>query len=634
MVPRVDEPVAEPVGEDFVPIDIPDRLQDDYLIKFLRIRFDEQDDYLAALENVRDTAEKEEQRRKMAIEVHRIRKELERIETLRSSFASTPENDNAMRRFDWYRDNWKLHARNKCAENLKNLDDRVLKMDLEIADRSRRVEWERRILHKVQRWSQGVISPKPKSPEEERKEQEDKEEAERKASQRKRERAKRFLGSLCEGKRPEDEENVHHKKKKKRTEPAKESRNRPEDSYGLTVSQITLRRSDPACTSSFMSYEMKKPSLNDCLFKKENNPLTEPCEDNAIRHFHIPANNMHWIEEAIARYYGEVTSKPPEYNYRKSDNYLEKSSNLLCREFWTSLQHGGTYDPVHARHMRAHCSRITPDKTCADGSSRNNFIVFMPYLHWESHKRRRKMSEEIQKITRKHLETQVHVTEDMKREFIKMSDQIRIQHARAMTFQNPDQPKSKGKEDEKEKKKPAKPLTPGPLGWYLLNIAKLYDAMDVEPDVRMLRDHLFQDLPLHTRRTLDQSYYWKLPNTDGRDQDQVVYRGTKEGKHISRTTRVVMVDQLWMYILDDNTIITSFPRRWGRNKPDSSGVHKGIRARLDHLRIGEVQSVYDLALLIMNQCSTVFSDLTKPVDERPEVLDIFSNALSHVVSFF
>ncbi|KAH6719497.1 hypothetical protein BKA61DRAFT_714014 [Leptodontidium sp. MPI-SDFR-AT-0119] len=442
----------------------------------------------------------------MAIEVHRIRKELDRIKTLRSSFASTPENDNAMRRFNWYRANWKLHALNKCPENLENLDDRVKKMDLEIHDHSRRVEWERRILHKVQEWPQDGIPPKPKSPEEEGKEQEDKEEAERKASQRKK-----------------------RKKKKKRTEPAKESRNCPEDSYGLTVSQITLRRSDPACTSSFMSYDMKQPSLNDCLFKKKNNPLTKPCEDNTIRHFHIPANNMHWIE--------------------------------------------------------------------------------MPYLHWESHKKRKKMSEEIQKITQKHLETQVHVTEDMKREFIKMSDQIRIQHARAMTFHNPNQPKSKGKEDEKEKKKPAKPLTPGPLGWYLLNIAKLYDAMDVEPDVRVLRDHLFQDPPLHTRRNLDQSYYWKLPNTDGRDQDQVVYRGTKEGKHISRTTRVVMVDQLWMYILDD--------------------ISLGGGAGTSQITLVSIKE-FALVLTISELAKSIFFDLTKPVDERPEVLDIFSNALSHV----
>lgn len=162
------------------------------------------------------------------------------------------------------------------------------------------------------------------------------------------------------------------------------------------------------------------------------------------------------------------------------------------------------------------------------------------------------MSEETLKITQKHLETRVHVTEDLRAQFKKASEQIRIQHARALTgFHNRDQIEAKEKE-KNEKKKDVKELRPGALGFYLLNIAKLYDAMDVEPDVRMLRDHLFQEPPLHTRRTLDQSYYWKLPNTDGRDQDQVVYRETKEGKHISRSTRVVMVDQLWMYILDDS----------------------------------------------------------------------------------
>lgn len=61
-------------------------------------------------------------------------------------------------------------------------------------------------------------------------------------------------------------------------------------------------------------------------------------------------------------------------------------------------------------------------------------------------------------------------------------------------------------------------------------------------------------------------------------------------------------------------------------------MHKGIRAILNHPRAGQIESVYDLALLIVNQCSTVFFDRTKPVDERPELLDIFSNALSHIVS--
>lgn len=62
--------------------------------------------------------------------------------------------------------------------------------------------------------------------------------------------------------------------------------------------------------------------------------------------------------------------------------------------------------------------------------------------------------------------------------------------------------------------------------------------MDCELDERLLREDLFKKSPLHPRRTLDQSYHWKLENTARRDQDQVVYRGT-EGRFRSR--QVVMV---------------------------------------------------------------------------------------------
>lgn len=115
---------------------------------------------------------------------------------------------------------------------------------------------------------------------------------------------------------------------------------------------------------------------------------------------------------------------------------------------------------------------------------------------------------------------------------------------RAMTDFNLNEKKPPVKNEKKKERRP--------LGKYLLQVAKIYDAMDIEPDVRMLRDHLHQDPPLHSRRTLDQSYYWKLQNTDNRDEDQVVYRATIEGKSPLKTTRVVMVDQLWLYILDES----------------------------------------------------------------------------------
>jgi len=85
-----------------------------------------------------------------------------------------------------------------------------------------------------------------------------------------------------------------------------------------------------------------------------------------------------------------------------------------------------------------------------------------------------------------------------------------------------------------------------------------------------------------------------------------------------------------MWILDEHTILTSFPRRWGRNKPDSSGVHKSLRDRIEQEE--EITSVFDLALIIIDQCSRVFFDRTKPKDMRPEVMDIFGNAVASVVS--
>jgi len=82
-------------------------------------------------------------------------------------------------------------------------------------------------------------------------------------------------------------------------------------------------------------------------------------------------------------------------------------------------------------------------------------------------------------------------------------------------------------------------------------------------------------------------------------------------------------------------VISSFPRRWAdreeqRNKSDSSGLYRTVRGRLeDHPNL---ENVYDLATLLIDQCSRVFFDRTVPRDNRPEVIDIFSTAIGDVVS--
>lgn len=82
--------------------------------------------------------------------------------------------------------------------------------------------------------------------------------------------------------------------------------------------------------------------------------------------------------------------------------------------------------------------------------------------------------------------------------------------------------------------------------------------------------------------------------------------------------------------MQSDTIVSAFPRRWGRNKPDPSAVHRAIRDHLATVDKSQVTSIYDLALIIIDECSKVFFDRTKP-DLRPEVIDIFGTTISNIV---
>lgn len=343
----------------------------------------------------------------------------------------------------------------------------------------------------------------------------------------------------------------------------------------------------------------------------------------------------------------------------------------------------------------------------------------MPYLHWETDRRRETISRlidvESDKFRRNRKEEKKKKKEDRQKERSKLTklsendiDRRKIRHPR----EGAEDPESQNKLLETvdlalhqlfRRRRIARPdekpyiddsgrlIVMSALGQYLVDAARLYEAMSTYRDQRMLEKYLFHDPPLHPRRTLDQSYYWTLRTTKARDRDQVIYRDTKldfihklqeaenpkhslwtkrhssqqnsnraanstipmtneklshghgdggttpqdeddvspllKWSHHSETTdelgcdqcksdikkvsQLIMVDQLWMWVLDEHTIITSFPRRYGSNKHDLSGVHRSIRDRLKSFRKNQVRSVYDLALIILDECSNTFFDRTR-----------------------
>lgn len=134
-----------------------------------------------------------------------------------------------------------------------------------------------------------------------------------------------------------------------------------------------------------------------------------------------------------------------------------------------------------------------------------NSNVQMPYLHWETDEAREKMLNVIKDI------------ESPERSGTRTSTGVEVKNLRLSKW--------------------GKTLLPKAI---IYGTAKKADA-----DEKLLRKHLLSERPVHIRRTLDQSYYWTLKDTSSRDRDQVVYRATKD-----QNPRIVMVDQLWLWILD------------------------------------------------------------------------------------
>ncbi|KAI0449853.1 hypothetical protein F5B21DRAFT_493020 [Xylaria acuta] len=380
---------------------------------------------------------------------------------------------------------------------------------------------------------------------------------------------------------------------------------------------------------------------------------TKRRREPGVTWFHIPSNNMTWAEEAIACYCGE---KRPSRNQMRHDNAASRAERLLREYFWRGQQYGNATNPS-SRFMRPFCQFITPSLNHT-GHETKSVVLFAPFLHWETSRQLSLFTHNIEETSASNANRQRQAAISHKQK--RMNERIGlIADSRISTSRFESRFVAHREELlalDRSRLLSTRSRGNHPLSRYLLDATRLYEELHNYPDTSLIEKYLFTDPPLHPRRTLDQGYGTTRQTPRLGDRNQVVYRATtptkslhqlfKHAKNrakclrcsssstqcdecasIQNVSRVVMVDQLWMWVLDQKTIITCFPRRYGLRGRDSSGVFEAIQKRRAQ---GPVYSVFEVANAILDECSDTFFDRTKDFTDQPRVMDIFSEAIRNL----
>lgn len=130
------------------------------------------------------------------------------------------------------------------------------------------------------------------------------------------------------------------------------------------------------------SFPHQKISIQQFLYNKDGTPLRRTSRSDQLRYFHLPANNMKWVEEAVSRYYGEDNV---EFDSKRVLSLKYNSQRLLRNELWRGQQRGGKGLPAHARQIGPRCSvipsapRASEDDAAGDDSSgpRKDVAIFV-----------------------------------------------------------------------------------------------------------------------------------------------------------------------------------------------------------------------------------------------------------------
>lgn len=233
-------------GVDFRYDDLPPSLRDDILVRYFRSRFSERRRILQEFDP--------EQR-------EGVERELGGIATLRVSLPAPDIQVLAYRKVVWTR-----YAIERAPHDIRDIAAKTGKRrSFSNEESARRFSWERRILLRVRKWEMPPKLPLPRALQD---------------PNSIRQRMSRAWGTQ---------------------QPLAPVLVPVDDTYGVKVPGVTLRKSQTARGVFSPGYHLKMYPLSLILSDNDENPLVKRCEPNTLRYFHLPANNMHWIEVCFSQ---------------------------------------------------------------------------------------------------------------------------------------------------------------------------------------------------------------------------------------------------------------------------------------------------------------------------------------------
>ncbi|KAK0643778.1 hypothetical protein B0T16DRAFT_188724 [Cercophora newfieldiana] len=163
--------------------------------------------------------------------------------------------------------------------------------------------------------------------------------------------------------------------------------------------------------------------------------------------------------------------------------------------------------------------------------------------------------------------------------------------------------------------------------------------------------------PLHCRRTLDQYSYYMLETTERRDKDQVVYRWAAEKQRkasqpgastswepsqqgdstlssenlfsdpaLLNSSPIVMIDQLWLWVMPNGTVITSLPNT--HRQSEKYNIRTLLSREIEkNKKRSAIRGPEDLVGIVLETCLEV---MTREGPSRVKLQECFQSSINAI----